>query len=143
MGGVEVTEHKYPWVVSLQKEKKWIKSRHFCTGSIISKTAILTAAHCPTDDYTYTYSVVFGTNDKRQTKRRIRVKNSIPHPQYDDKNLANDARIIILEKPIIFTKNAGPICLPDKKEIEVCVFTLWWFLIFKVTQKTKIYGLIN
>ena len=140
-----MTEHKYPWVVSLQMKKKGIKSHHFCTGSIISKTAILTAAHCPTDDYTKTYSVVFGTNDNRQTKRRIRAKNIIPHPQYDVPTFTNDAMIIILEKPIIFTKNVGPICLPDKKEIEVCVFTLWWFSIFKVilTQKTKIYGLIN
>jgi len=36
--------------------------------------------------------------------------------------------IIILEKPIIFTKNVGPICLPDKKEIEIgqdIVMTGW------------------
>jgi len=128
MGGVEVTEHKYPWVVSLQMKKKGIKSHHFCTGSIISKTAILTAAHCPTDDYTKTYSVVFGTNDNRQTKRRIRAKNIIPHPQYDVPTFTNDAMIIILEKPIIFTKNVGPICLPDKKEIEIgqdIVMTGW------------------
>lgn len=138
-----MTEHKYPWVVSFQSKRKGKKSHHFCTGSIISKTAILTAAHCGTDDYTKTYSVVFGTNDKRQTKRRIRAKNIILHPQYDDKKLTHDAKIIILEKPIIFTKNVGPICLPDKKEIEVCVFTLCWFSIFKETQKTKFYGLIN
>jgi len=91
---------------------------HSCTGSILSKTAILTAAHC---DLGATFHIVFGTNDKRLTKGNIKAKKIILHPDYvSATSVSNfDAMIVILEEPIIFTKDVGPICLPGKEEIQV------------------------
>jgi len=121
LGGVNVTENKYPWVVSLQSEY------HACTGSILSKTAILTAAHCDLTDITY--HVVFGTNDNRQTKGNIKAKKVILHPDWHNPGWHDhDAMIVILEEPIKFTKDVGPICLPGEEEIQVgqdIVMTGW------------------
>ena len=121
MGGFNVTEHKYPWVVSLQTTNGE-KFFHSCTGSILSKTAILTAAHC---DHGATFHIVFGTNDKRLTKGNIKAKKIILHPDYvSATSVSNfDAMIVILEEPIIFTKDVGPICLPGKEEIQEYVCT--------------------
>merc|ERR1712203_1303808 len=42
VGGVEATEHAWPWQVALFIDDAW-----FCGGSIISENYVLTAAHCP------------------------------------------------------------------------------------------------
>ena len=111
-----MTENKYPWVVSLQSEY------HACTGSILSKTAILTAAHCDLTDITY--HVVFGTNDNRQTKGNIKAKKVILHPDWHNPGWHDhDAMIVILEEPMKFTKDVGPICLPGEEEIQEYVCT--------------------
>merc|ERR1712107_944394 len=41
VGGVEATEHAWPWQVALFIDDAW-----FCGGSIISENYVLTAAHC-------------------------------------------------------------------------------------------------
>jgi len=129
MGGFNVTENTYPWVVSLQVILPG-KSEltHVCTGSILSKTAILTAAHCDLTQRGLTHHIVFGTNDNRLTKGNIKAKKVIPHPDYNTTTFIYDAMILILEEPITFTKDVGPICLPDNDEVQVgqdLVMTGW------------------
>lgn len=42
-------EGQFPWLVSFQVEKKDSSRAHFCMGSFISDSWILTAAHCFAD----------------------------------------------------------------------------------------------
>ena len=43
-GGEEALPHEYPWnvYVSMKKNGEW----YLCTGSLISRQHVLTAAHC-------------------------------------------------------------------------------------------------
>ena len=141
MGGFNVTENKYPWVVSLQVILPG-KSEltHVCTGSILSKTAILTAAHCDLTQRGLTHHIVFGTNDNRLTKGNIKAKKVIPHPDYNTTTLTYDAMILILEEPITFTKDVGPICLPDNDKVQenVCTWLIFHYklLLKSISRKT-------
>ena len=122
LGGVNVTTNKYPWVVSLHTAND---SQHHCTGSIISRTAILTAAHCSKmfDDAS-SYLVVLGSYDYSTAKYKIGGKKVISHPNFNKKDNVNDAMIIILKEPIEFSKTVGPICLPSNGEIKERDYTL-------------------
>lgn len=42
-------EGQFPWLVSMQIEKDSGRPSHFCMGSFISETWILSAAHCFAD----------------------------------------------------------------------------------------------
>ena len=75
---LELNNHEYPWIVSLQYfsvARKWV---HYCSGSIVSESLIITAAHCnPEVHYNFltgdptaknpfrTIRIVAGTNDWR------------------------------------------------------------------------------
>ena len=46
-GGKDVTNpHQYPWIVKIQSWFDDSNRAGFCSGSIISKTMVMTAAHC-------------------------------------------------------------------------------------------------
>ena len=46
-GGKDVTNpHQYPWIVKIQSWFDDTNQGGFCSGSIISKTMVMTAAHC-------------------------------------------------------------------------------------------------
>ncbi|OQR78433.1 transmembrane protease serine 9-like [Tropilaelaps mercedesae] len=47
LGGVGTSNKEFPWIVSLRlRRERDVLSGHFCAGSIVSETAVVTAAHC-------------------------------------------------------------------------------------------------
>ena len=70
---------------------------HFCGGSIITATSILTAAHCKGGQY----NVGVG-RDKwdSNTGQKIRMSKEVPHPQYDDYTTDSDFMVVHLSEPI-------------------------------------------
>jgi secreted trypsin-like serine protease len=71
-----------------------------CTGALITKRSILTAAHCLVEKkrgrtiINEPNQVIFTQGKKR--KKRIEVIGSVIHPDYDDHNLINDLAILYL-----------------------------------------------
>lgn len=68
-----------------------------CGGSVISSTAILTAAHCSTDGISF--NIIFGAVNMRnvepnQQRRNVPGSGWIQHPDYNRFNLANDVAVI-------------------------------------------------
>lgn len=77
MGGNQFDIADVPWQVSIQNEQG---NYHFCGGSIINETWILTAKHCLDPDDDEPYSIRAGSTYKFGRGQFIRVASSIPHP---------------------------------------------------------------
>jgi len=110
VGGEVLIKHKYPWLVLLTTGLG-----NICAGSIISKRAILTAAHCVRDkksgEDVETATVKFG-------KHSISNLSIIIHQEYSlDDPPINDIALLILDKPLDFGDSLKPICLPNQDEV--------------------------
>lgn len=80
VGGTNVPPGAYPFMASVQDD-----GFHFCGGSVIASTWVLTAAHCVPDGNAAGLSVVVGTNNNSNgSGTRIPVSGVLVHPNYDD-----------------------------------------------------------
>jgi secreted trypsin-like serine protease len=73
-----------------------------CSGSLITPTVVLTAAHCVVNAYSETTFVSFGS----EIANSLSVKDIYPHPDYysetseSPKNVNNDIALIELSEPV-------------------------------------------
>ncbi|CAG7683970.1 unnamed protein product [Allacma fusca] len=108
VGGVPVNKNELPYQISLQ-----YFGEHMCGGTIISDSAIVTAAHCIFVGYESEITIVAGdhllTRDDGTEQRRA-VRKVTVHEDYDDNEYPNDIALIILEEP--FTLNGAVKALP-------------------------------
>merc|ERR1712243_380961 len=93
---------QFPWQLSLQT------TGHFCGGSILSATALSTAAHCRKS----TYYAVAGTIDN-QSGQKIQTNTFIGHPQYNGAKIINDFAVGKVSTPFTLNSYAQPIPLVD------------------------------
>ncbi|GFQ89580.1 hypothetical protein TNCT_278301 [Trichonephila clavata] len=102
-----------------------------CAGAIISKTFVLTAAHCvekekfpnltrcqrqrkPKECYLKAswFLVKF---PGKQHPGTMKIKRIIPHQSFAYQKLVYDIALLELEKPLKCTRKTSPICLPTKE----------------------------
>ncbi len=98
IGGTTAQAGTWPFIASLRYSSN---NGHFCGGSVITPTAILTAAHCVTNGAaTFAPSalyVVTGQNSlSATTGQRIRVARIIVHPSWSKASWFGDAAILVL-----------------------------------------------
>merc|ERR1712137_697534 len=98
----DATLGQFPWQLSLQT------TGHFCGGSILSATALSTAAHCRKSSY---YAVA-GTIDN-QFGQKIQTNTFIGHPQYNGSKIINDFAVGKVSTPFTLNSYAQPIPLVD------------------------------
>merc|ERR1711997_76749 len=96
----DATLGQFPWQLSLQT------TGHFCGGSILSATALSTAAHCRKSSY---YAVA-GTIDN-QSGQKIQTNTFIGHPQYNGSKIINDFAVGKVSTPFTLNSYAQPIPL--------------------------------
>merc|ERR1712029_533638 len=132
VGGDEAEPHSVPWQVGLFTEKKFgeDKQRKFiCGGSIISKTYVLTAAHCVHDKESrrplssreilvmagaHASPLDFNPKPKESTRSIHPVKRIVAHPGFDGQYGQPDFAILKLKKPIEVSKAVRPVALASK-----------------------------
>ena len=96
VGGSAVPNGAYPFMASVQDG-----GFHFCGGSVIGSTWVLTAAHCVPDGNAAGLSVVVGTNNNANgSGTRITVNQVRVHPDYDDQAMTNDSALLQLSAPV-------------------------------------------
>ncbi|XP_064484455.1 sushi, von Willebrand factor type A, EGF and pentraxin domain-containing protein 1-like [Ornithodoros turicata] len=117
IAGGENVETAWPWMVEVKN------SGGLCGGSIISRTWILTAAHCvckgePNETLrTEDIQIRLGLTDTRNTSlaKDILIKRIIPHEAYNATTLENDIALLELQSNMTYNAYIRPICLPPEK----------------------------
>ncbi|XP_078373114.1 uncharacterized protein LOC144656754 isoform X1 [Oculina patagonica] len=104
----------HPWQVMLWSKRE---KRHFCGGSLVAKSWVVTAAHCVTGRYSIgDIEVRLGklfTNKRERRRQQTRLPNRIKiHPQFSDVTYESDIALIHLSREVIYTNYVKPICLP-------------------------------
>ncbi|XP_067827011.1 transmembrane protease serine 13-like isoform X2 [Heptranchias perlo] len=112
VGGVPALLGKWPWQVSLH-----YKSRHVCGGTIISEDWVVTAGHCFFEDEAFDpskWKVYSGFISQRQLSgATLRYVSKITsHRSYSSDTNDYDIALMKLQKPLEFTAQVRPACLP-------------------------------
>ncbi|KAH8348583.1 hypothetical protein KR084_008833 [Drosophila pseudotakahashii] len=101
-----------PWMVLIYAEKHMDSCR--CGGALISKTFVLTSAHCLAFCPSSTeFKVRLGEQNLIATKDgEFVAKHQIPHNKFLYSKLANDIALLRLNRKVVFKDHIRPICLP-------------------------------
>ncbi|XP_064484453.1 complement factor B-like [Ornithodoros turicata] len=117
IAGGEDVETAWPWMVKVSI------SGALCGASIISRTWILTAAHCVSKGERHEVvrpeeiQIQLGLTDRRSTSsvKNIPVKSIIRHEDYNGTTLDNDIALLELQSNMTYNAYIRPICLPPEK----------------------------
>ena len=108
VGGQATSPHQYPWQVGLLSTPSSVP---FCGGSLISRTEVLTAAHCTEGMTPSSMAVSVGEHDITDFQATaVSVCEIIDHPSYDFP--AYDFSILKLCSPVELSSSVGTVCLP-------------------------------
>ncbi|EDV35249.1 uncharacterized protein Dana_GF22292 [Drosophila ananassae] len=116
LGGEDAVQGEFPWSVSV----RYLKA-HACSGSLISDSYILTAAHCVSNVGTTPVStsdvqVRVGSINQFAGGSIVSVKRILIHPSYG--NFLHDIALIELNSPLTFSSTIAAVTLPTASEGE-------------------------
>ncbi|KAM6910159.1 trypsin-2 [Xenentodon cancila] len=106
VGGYECEPHSRPHQVSLNA------GYHFCGGSLVSESWVVSAAHC----YKSRIEVRLGEHNiqyTENTEQYISSSRVIRHPRYNGYNIDNDIMLIKLSSPATLNNYVKPVALPS------------------------------
>ncbi|KAJ4349119.1 hypothetical protein N0V95_004861 [Ascochyta clinopodiicola] len=95
VGGVPAVAGDFPFIVSLQKN-----GAHFCGGSLLDSTTVLTAAHCADGQTTSGLTVRAGSLNRNSGGVTSQVSSLNVHPSFDPDVLSNDVAVLKLRTAI-------------------------------------------
>lgn len=123
--GFEATPGQFPHVAILRNSST---KKHFCSGAIVSKRSIVTAAHCVNGVELATFEVVVGTilNNVTPDEQNVYdVARVVVHPDY--KQFANDIAIVHTARDIRFDDDVDLIKLGTiRDEVGAKLYPTGW-----------------
>ena len=101
LGGVQAAPGAWPWIAALlYANDSNVFSAQFCSGVLIDKSWVLTAAHCVQGMSAQGIQVAVGAWDLTKfTGSRTPVKSIRIHPQFSSTSLYNDIALLELSVP--------------------------------------------
>jgi len=137
--GEETPPHQYPWLTYIRKclDSEAKKCPFSCSSSIISRRAILTAAHCICEECSpeelkdiHMVALLGEQNSDKWFSKGNKINTKfILHPDWDgDVSNGNDLAILITDKEMTFNTHLQPICLPlvnDERMIVKAITAGW------------------
>ncbi|XP_053123542.1 trypsin-like [Hemicordylus capensis] len=109
IGGFTCLRSSQPWQVAI-----YDSNRFYCSGSLLNRDWVVTAAHCKMPGYTYLrlgeHNMMLNEGTEQQ-KRAIRL---IAHPNYDPVSKDNDIMLIKLSSSVAINDNVQPINLASQ-----------------------------
>lgn len=97
VGGIEAPQGRYTYAVSL---KDIGSGSHFCGGSLIDRTVVLTAAHCVAFDDNFTVVVGRRNLTDETVGDVVAVVEKVLHPRYDMSSSEDyDVALLFLMRP--------------------------------------------
>lgn len=104
-GGTAAPAGAWPSQVALVEAGEAPTAGQFCSGTVVARTWVLTAAHCITrpDGAVYparSQDVLAGTQDLSGGGARIAVVEVRRHPSYDEARLTRDVALLRLDRPV-------------------------------------------
>jgi len=118
VSGVDAKENEIPWQAQLL-----VNGEFECGGTIVSKRALVTSAHCLEDEdggpiSASIFTVVVGRRGtanpwhvREPHEQRLDVTGLFPHPNRDRSTMSNDIAIVAFSKDIQWSSSVLPICL--------------------------------
>ncbi|KAI1289231.1 Clotting factor B [Halotydeus destructor] len=106
-GGHSASPLDQPWMATI-----WHNGNFICGGSVISSSAILTAAHCVTKYWSPAdYEVLVGSTSMGSGRPYV-ASEIVRNELYRENSTYYDIAIVVLREPISFGISVQAICLP-------------------------------
>ena len=119
--GDNTEEATAPWVAAIGAfrtssnglEEKFVVT---CSGTILSRTLVITAAHCLDDgNVIHPEFVRVGVTRIDQTRAQDRrIKEVRIHPDFNNKDWYYDVALLVLDKELTFNARVSSLCLPKR-----------------------------
>ncbi|XP_053602869.1 trypsin, alkaline C-like [Plodia interpunctella] len=107
VGGESTTVEQYPYMSNMLYHLWGIWWTQWCGGSLITQTAVLSAAHCYEGDLASAWQIRLGSSFASSGGQVIPASQLVLHAQYDGRTIDNDIAIIRLSSAAVLSNSVG------------------------------------
>ncbi|PZC78101.1 hypothetical protein B5X24_HaOG200359 [Helicoverpa armigera] len=108
VGGKDTDISVYPFMANMQFLEGGLWWRTYCGGSLLTRTSVLSAAHCFYGDHVWQWRVILGSSMAHSGGTVHTINRIVLHPQYDHSVYNFDVAIVHLNSPAAYSDTVQP-----------------------------------